>query len=352
MLIFEAEKRNNMMKIIVDDKIPYIREPLAALNCEVVYMPGSAINKETVKDADALVIRTRTHCSRELLEGSKVKFIATATIGYDHIDAEYCKTAGIEWTNAAGCNSGAVEQYVHSSLLLLQKKKGIDLKDAVLGIVGVGHVGSRVARMAKGLGMKVLLNDPPRKDNGEDGFVGLDEIAEKSDIITFHTPLIKEGKYKTYHLADASFFGALRRRPFIINTSRGNVIDTVQIKRALSSSVINDIVMDVWENEPNIDRDLLNSIFIATPHIAGYSADGKMNATRSSLMSLYSFFNINKKIDISLPPSPFNKGAGYYNTGYNYLEVYNPMNDTAILRKEPENFESLRGNYNLRREIL
>lgn len=339
------------MKIIVDDKIPYIKNSLELLGFEAVYISGSSFTNDIVKDADALIIRTRTKCNEQLLKGSNVKFIATATIGFDHIDAAYCKQAGIEWTNSAGCNSGAVEQYIHSSLLLLKREKGIELKDATIGIVGVGHVGSRIEGLARKLGMKVLLNDPPRRDSGEEGFVDLSQIAEQADFITFHTPLIKEGKYCTYHLADEQFFSSLKKRPCIINTSRGEVVDTESLKKALFSSKISDAVIDVWENEPNIDRELLNKAFITTPHIAGYSADGKMNATRSSLLALCDFFKIKCNTNLVLPPSHFEKGAYYYNEDYNYLEIYNPVVDSDILKGEPENFEKLRGDYDLRREL-
>ena len=190
------------MKVIVDNKIPYIREAIEQLADEVVYLPGKAFTPEVVKDADALIIRTRTICNRELLEGSNVRFIGTATIGFDHIDTAYCRQAGITWSNCPGCNAGAVEQYLHAVLLLLQKEKGINLQESCLGIIGVGHVGERIRQMAQRLGLKVLLNDPPRADQGEEGFCSLDTLAEQCNILTFHTPLIREGKYKTYHLAD------------------------------------------------------------------------------------------------------------------------------------------------------
>lgn len=339
------------MKVIVDEKVPYIKDTLELLGFTAVYVPGDKFSNEIIKDADALVIRTRTKCNEELLKGSSVRFIATATIGFDHIDTSYCKRAGIEWTNAAGCNSGAVEQYIHSVLLLLQRDKGLSLKDSTIGVIGVGHVGSRIARVAGELGMKVLLNDPPRKDDGEEGFVELNEIMEKADVITFHTPLTKDGKHSTYHLADANFFSSLKRRPYIINTSRGEVIDTPLLIENISSSKVSDAIIDVWENEPHIDMRLLNMAYISTPHIAGYSADGKINATRSSLLSLCQFFGLNNLIYLSLPPSPFNKGSDYYNEGYNFLEVYNPLEDSAVLKSKPENFEKIRGDYKLRREL-
>ena len=198
------------MKVIIDHKIPYIKEAIEKIADDVVYLPGNAFTKEDVKDADALIVRTRTKCNRELLEGSQVKFIATATIGYDHIDTEYCREAGITWTNCPGCNAGSVEQYIHSVLLLLKCEKGLDLENSTIGIVGVGHVGSRVKRMAESLGMKVLLNDPPRSKQGELGFVDLETIARECDVVTFHTPLSREGEDATYHLAGEDFFFSLK----------------------------------------------------------------------------------------------------------------------------------------------
>lgn len=336
------------MKIIVDNKVPYIRETLEKIADQVIYLPGKDITHDIVKDADALITRTRTKCNRELLEGSNIKFIGTATIGFDHIDTEFCKRANITWKNCPGCNAGAVEQYVHAVLLLLEKEKGINLKKSCIGIIGVGHVGTRIRNMAERLGMKILLNDPPRNDNGEKGYVDLQTIADNCNIITFHTPLIREGKYKTYHLADKDFFGLLKRKPVIINTSRGEVIDTNAILDALNNNTISEAVIDVWENEPNINIDLLNKVFIGTPHIAGYSADGKINATRMTLESLCQFFNINAEINISLPPDPNAPYSDDENT--RILQQYNPHDDCEALRSHTQMFEQLRGDYKLRRE--
>lgn len=336
------------MKIIVDNKVPYIRETLEKIADQVIYLPGKDITHDIVKDADALITRTRTKCNRELLEGSNIKFIGTATIGFDHIDTEFCKRANITWKNCPGCNAGAVEQYVHAVLLLLKKEKGINLKNSCIGIIGVGHVGTRIRNMAERLGMKILLNDPPRNDNGEKGYVDLQTIADNCNIITFHTPLIREGKYKTYHLADKDFFGLLKRKPVIINTSRGEVIDTNAILDALNNNTISEAVIDVWENEPNINIDLLNKVFIGTPHIAGYSADGKINATRMTLESLCQFFNINAEINISLPPDPNAPYSDDENT--RILQQYNPHDDCEALRSHTQMFEQLRGDYKLRRE--
>lgn len=323
------------MKVVIDHKIPYIKEAIEKIADDVVYLPGNAFTREAVKDADALIVRTRTQCNRELLEGSRVKFIATATIGYDHIDTAYCRESGIVWTNCPGCNAGSVEQYIRTVLLLLKEKKGLDLQKAVLGIVGVGHVGSRVRRMAEALGMKVLLNDPPRADRGEEGFVGLETIVRECDVITFHTPLNHSGKYATYHLADEDFLFSLERAPYIINASRGEVVDTASLLAALSAGKVKDAVIDTWENEPLISRELLEKAFLATPHIAGYSADGKANATRMSLEALCRFFGRKADFDIVPPEGP---------------PDYDPTRDSDWLKAAPEKFEWFRGNYPVRRE--
>lgn len=336
------------MKVIVDNKIPYIREALAELADEVVYLPGKAFTPDIVRDADALITRTRTLCNRDLLAGSKVQFIGTATIGFDHIDTAYCKETGITWSNCPGCNAGAVEQYIHSVLLLLQQEKGLKLKNACIGIVGVGHVGSRIKQLAERLGMKVLLNDPPREAQGESGFTDLQTLAQCCDVITFHTPLVKQGDFPTYHLADESFFASLQRQPYIINTSRGEVIDENALRGALNKGLIKDAVIDVWEHEPNIALDLLNRIFIGTPHIAGYSADGKANATRMTLEAFCKFFGKEMKFTIlppDMPHPPFDS-----NEDIRQLQIYDPRRDCAELRNHPELFEQLRGDYPLRRE--
>ena len=338
------------MKVIVDNKIPYIKGNIEKIADEVIYLPGHAFTKEEVKDADALIVRTRTLCNAELLEGSCVKFIATATIGFDHIDVAYCREAGIAWTNCPGCNAGSVEQYVHASLLLLKHHKGLDLEKATLGIVGVGHVGKRVQRMAEALGMRVLLNDPPREDNGENGFVSLQTIAEECDVITFHTPLNREGKYRTFHLADAAFFCGLKRTPYIINSSRGEVVDASALLQALEEGKVKDAIIDTWEGEPDISLELLQKVFVGTPHIAGYSADGKANATRMSLEALCQYFGKTAAFSIVPPALPENTYSE--NPEVAYLEVYNPMDDSLRLKESPEKFEWFRGNYPLRRELF
>ncbi|MGL5980051.1 MAG: 4-phosphoerythronate dehydrogenase PdxB [Phocaeicola sp.] len=338
------------MKIVVDSKIPYIREALTQITSDVVYVPGGSFTPELVRDADVLITRTRTKCNRELLTGSRVKFIATATIGFDHIDVEYCREAGIDWSNCPGCNAGAVEQYIHSTLLLWQQKTGRSLRTACIGVVGVGHVGSRICAMAELLGMRVLRNDPPRQKQGEAGFVDLTTLAQECDFISFHTPLVRVGEDATFHLANQSFFDSLQRTPFLINTSRGEVIDTEALKGALANGQIIDAAIDVWENEPHIDLDLLKRLFITTPHIAGYSADGKANATRMALDAVANFAHLTPSWKIE--PPALSEKIYSENKDEILLELYNPMRDSNWLKESPEKFEEFRENYPLRREFF
>lgn len=338
------------MKIIIDNKIPYIKEAVQGIADEVIYAPGKDFTPELVRDADALIVRTRTHCNRELLEGSQVKFIATATIGFDHIDTDYCKQAGIKWTNAPGCNSASVAQYIQSSLLVWKSIRNKKLNELTIGIIGVGNVGGKVAKVAQDFGMRVLLNDLPREEKeGSESFTSLNKIAEECDIITFHVPLHKEGKYKTFHLANETFFRLLKRKPLIINTSRGEVIKTDALLNALNSQVISDAIIDVWEHEPEINRELLEKVIIGTPHIAGYSADGKANATRMSLDAICNFFQIDGDYEIKAPTpvSPVIHAKSHEEA---ILQMYNPVEDSSRLKSQPELFETLRGDYPLRRE--
>lgn len=330
------------MKIVIDNKIPYIREAIAQMGVEAVYLRGAAITSDDVADADAMIIRTRTHCDERLLAGSHVRFIATATIGYDHIDTDYLKRAGIAWANCPGCNSSSVAQYIQSTLLLLQKDFGIDLKHSTIGIVGCGHVGSKVKAVAEKWGMAVLVNDPPL---GYDEFVSLERIEREADIVTFHVPMVKTGAYTTYHLADQGFFKRLERHPILINSSRGEVVDNQALKVAMAEGLVKQAVIDTWEKEPDIDLELLDKVYIGTPHIAGYSADGKVNADNMALQALCHFFGIQPP-QMIVPPS-LSPDVVY--TG-DPLQLYNPKADSLRLKAHPEAFETLRGDYPLRRE--
>ena len=347
------------MKIVVDDKIPFIREAISQISTDVIYKPGIAISPDDIHDADALIIRTRTRCDETLLKGSKVSFIATATIGYDHLDIEYLKRAHITWTNCPGCNANSVGQYIHSCLLLLEKEKGYNLSKTTVGLVGVGHVGHAVIEAIRPLGVQILLNDPPQKEalrkagKPHEFFLKMEELQEKCDIISFHTPLITKGLYPTFHLANKTFFNALKKQPIIINTSRGAVMDNTDVLQALKDDIIRDAIIDTWENEPNINQELLNLIYIGTPHIAGYSADGKANATRMALTALCNHFHLPVTFQIRVPQLPEEElPEPNLTETERALVLYNPHTDSLKLKSHPTMFEELRGNYPLRREFI
>ena len=341
------------MKILADQHIPYL-QGIAEQFGEVHYLPGSQFNKETIKDKDALIVRTVTHFDEKILSGSNVKLIYSATIGYDHIDTAYCDANNIAWRTAPGCNANSVEQYITALLLYLAEKHHFHLSDKTIGIVGVGNVGSKVAIACQKLGMRILLNDPPRaeKEKNADIFVDLETIKHKADFITFHTPLTKTGEYKTHHLADDDFFATLRKKPFIINAARGGVTGNEALKKAIQENKISGAVIDCWENEPNIDIELLEMAEIATPHIAGYSADGKWTATKMSLENLNDFFGLNIKPTfqeiekplfpvIDLCEIPVEKQLSHA-----IWHTYNPMAETVDLKTSPEKFARFRSHYN------
>lgn len=349
------------MKIVADNKIPFLAgalEPYA----DVVYLPGSETTPQVVADADAVITRTRTICNESLLKGSNVKMIATATIGFDHIDTAWCNANGIEWTNAPGCNSWSVQQYIASLLVNLAQTFGFDCKDKTLGVIGVGNVGSKVAHIAELLGFKVLLNDPPRAaKEGQRGFTSLDTLLEKSDIITCHVPLQKDGPYATYHMFDKERIAKLRKDQFLINSSRGPVVDNAALKDALKTKSIAGASLDVWENEPNIDTELMDLLFTATPHIAGYSLDGKANGTTMSVQAIARKFNLPCKdwhvTDIPLPAQDVCFTIDV--TGKTAAEIiqeailytYDIKNDDKRLRASVSTFEKQRSDYPVRREF-
>lgn len=306
-----------------------------------------------VRDADALIVRTRTRCDEKLLSGSKVSFVATATIGFDHIDTEYLQRAGIEWMNCPGCNSASVAQYLRSSLILLCRERGVDTKTATVGVVGYGNVGSKVAAEARAMGFRVLVCDPPLAELSTDktAFVGMEVIEKEADIITFHVPLTKGGKYPTWHIADREFFGRVKHGVTIVNTSRGGVVDNDALLDAMNCGTIKDAIIDTWENEPDISLPLLNKVYIGTPHIAGYSADGKVNADNMVIEGLCRHFGIENRWHITPPALPEDfKLSG--NEDDRKLQLYNPLDDSRKLKSAPEKFEELRGNYPLRREKM
>ena len=341
------------MKIVADKYIPFLEgvfEPYA----EVVYKDGMEICREDVVDADALIIRTRTKCNASLLEGSKVRMIATATIGMDHIDLEYCRNHGITVQNAEGCNAGGVLQYVFTALYGMAARKGIKLDGATMGIVGVGHVGKKVEAMARYLGFNVLMCDPPRAaSEGSDEFCSLEYLLANSQIVTMHVPLDET----TRGMADEEFFMLMPPGAIFINAARGEILDDDALMQAIPK--LGAVAIDTWNHEPNINLELLDMVDIATPHIAGYSYQGKQNATALAVQAVAKFFGItelynyypqadvpdHEPIQLDLREKTHGERAAVFQ--YNY-----PIfTDDFRFRMEPENFEKLRSEYQYRREI-
>ncbi len=347
------------MKIVADDKLPFLKGVMESV-AEVVYLPGSKTTPDDVRDADALITRTRTKCNAALLEGSQVRFLATATIGYDHFDTEYLDRKGIAWTNAPGCNSSSVAQYITSALLNLAVKHGFQLPGKTLGVIGVGNVGKKIAKLGRALGMNVLLNDPPRADvEGKDGFVDLECLLKESDIVTTHVPLESGGKYPTFHLAGQDFFARMKNGAFYINSSRGEVCAPAILKENLRSGKLAGAILDVWEDEPDIDLELLKMLDFGTPHIAGYSTDGKANGTAMSVNAISRVFDLPLKewypANVPAPAEPCIEVSESGNFEADMLKIvsrsYNIADDCRRLRQSPETFEKQRGDYPLRREF-
>ena len=416
-----------MLRLVIDDKIPFIREAAARLG-ECIFLPGAAITADDVREADVLITRTRTQVNRALLEGSKVQLVVTATIGHDHIDKAYLAEKGIAWHNCPGCNARSVAQYVRNSLWIAAAEgcfaegessscttegtlatnggtlaenmgalgaekssfganrpttdknlgssphstahnvacsKAFDptnapfcatLRGLTVGIVGVGHVGTAVAEILAAEGCRVLRCDPPKGEPHT-----LADLAREADVISLHTPLTFEGEHATFHLADRAFFESLQRCRVFINAARGECADTTAVEWALSEGKIRAAVIDTWENEPHISALLLRAALIATPHVAGYSADGKANGTRMSLEAVARHFGLDAHFDIPTPALPAGFVYGALPTTLTHrlperalaqLRLYNPLTDTERLRAAPEDFEQQRGNYPLRREEI
>jgi erythronate-4-phosphate dehydrogenase len=349
-----------MIRIIADNKIPFLNGALEK-HAEVVYLPGKEINRENLKDADALLIRTRTKCTESLLKETNIRFIGTATIGFDHIDTQYCEKHKIHWINAPGCNSSSVQQYFAASLLKMASEFRYNLKDKKIGIIGVGNVGTKVEKFARTIGMNILLNDPPRaKVEGDKNFVSIEAILNESDIVTIHVPLKVVGDNCTYHLFNDKVFKQMRKGAWFINSSRGEVTETVALKKALRSGKLGGAIIDVWENEPDIDLELMEKAFIATPHIAGYSTDGKANGTAMVVNSLGKYFDLPLKNwypeNIPQPSSPEIVIDGKGKSDEDIIreavfQTYNITGDDTNLRFSPSDFEKQRGAYPLRREF-
>lgn len=331
------------MKIVIDRAIPFLQgvlEPFA----EVIYLDDGNISHDVVMEADALIVRTRTRCNRALLEGSRVQFIATATIGFDHIDIDYCRKHNIEIATSAGCNARGVLQWVSAALTLLAKRENFTPQQRTLGIVGVGNVGRLIKEYAEAWGFRTICSDPPREERENLGFVSLEEVLQQADIVTIHTPL----NATTRHLVNSENIALLHSGATLINASRGECVATEATRR-------NDLtyITDVWENEPNIEGEYLAKSIVATPHIAGYSAQGKANATALAVQALARHFDLpltNWQPSEVKAVTP--KIVSWEEMCATIEEYCNLENESNRLRNNPEHFESLRNNYHYREEYF
>ena len=318
-------------QVIIDKGIPFL-EGVFPPEIEVLHLSPEDITPETVRCADALFVRTRTQINKELLHGSNVRFVATATIGFDHIDQDYCREAGIHWVSCPGCNAQAVCDYVEEAISSIKSGENA----LTIGIVGYGHVGKLVAQMAQRRGYQVLLSDPPLGIG-----MSLEQLAPLCDVLTFHTPLTREGEHPTYHLCNETILRLCKPNTLLINAARGGVIDEQALLSCLSplASSPHRLIasIDCWENEPNLNQELLKKVDLASFHIAGYSIQGKMNASEMCLRAFCEFF--------SLPILSINKKAvplqGDSEKGW-LLRI------TEQLKATPEHFEQLRKQYRLR----
>jgi len=355
------------MKIVADGNIPFVKECLSSIG-EVEIVAGREIKPSVVADADILLVRSVTPVGLELLAGSKVKFVGTATIGFEHVDVDFLKCHNIGFASAPGSNANSVAEYILAALLEAGEKYKIRLEGKSIGIIGMGNVGSRVAVKAAALGMKTLLNDPPlQRETGDTKYLPIEELFG-CDFVTVHTPLTFEGVDKTFHLADERFFGSLKKGCVFLNTARGGVVDTNALKAAMKKGIVKSAMLDVWENEPNIDTELLEMADIGTPHIAGYSFDGKVGGMIMIYKAVCEYFEIEPRFDVaSFLPEPavseLEINAGRKDeeevTREAVRQIYDIRDDDKRMREilrlpekeRGEMFDGLRKEYPVRREF-
>ncbi len=348
------------MKILVDENMPYAQTLFSELG-EVKAIPGRPIPTQELIDADALMVRSITKVNRSLLDNTKVKFVGTATAGFDHIDTQWLLESNIGFSSAPGCNAIAVVEYVFSALLLLAERDNFDLRDKTVGIIGVGNVGGRLFNRLSAWGVRTVLCDPPRAAKGDkENFVSLDAVLEQADILTFHTPLNTIGEYKTLHLMDESRLSHLREGTIIINASRGEVVDNQALLGLLKQGKKLSVVLDVWEPEPNLETELLDRVDIGTPHIAGYTLEGKARGTTQVYEAYCQFLGKTCRISLSsLLPKPdissitLNGKLTQQQLKRLVHLVYDVRRDDAALRVVatiPGEFDKLRKHYQERRE--
>ena len=354
------------MHILADENIPLV-EAFFAEHGEIRRMHGRTINRAALGDSEVLLVRSVTRVDRELLEGSRVRFVGTCTIGTDHLDLDYFEEAGIAWASAPGCNARGVVDYVLGSLLALAEGEGVELAGLRYGVVGAGEVGGRLVEVLRGLGWNVRVCDPPRQAQETGEFVGLDEILEECDVISLHTPLILEGEHATFHLLDQARLERLRPGAWLINASRGAVVDNAALREQLAQRPDIQAVLDVWEGEPQVDVALAELCWIATPHIAGYSLDGKLRGTAQIYQAFCASRGLEPKVELAelMPETPL-RGLSFANTASPEdmlaticRAVYDPRRDDAAFRRSlagddeqrRAGFDRLRKQYPPRREI-
>ncbi|MHC4325242.1 MAG: 4-phosphoerythronate dehydrogenase [Planctomycetota bacterium] len=356
-----------MLKIVADANIPFVKECFSSIG-EVTVIGGREITPDVVADADALIVRSITPVNEKLLAGSKVRFVGTATIGFDHIDIDFLAGSNIGFASAPGSNANSAAEYVIAGLLDIGKRHAIDLESSSIGIIGVGNVGGRVARKCLAMGMDVYLNDPPlQRQTGDAKYLPLEKLFD-CDFITFHTPLTFEGRDKTHHLADEKFFKSLRQSCVFINASRGGVVDSGALKANIRSERLRAVVLDVWENEPDIDIELLKMVDLGTPHIAGYSLDGKISGMIMIYKAACEYFALEPKFDLeNFLPEPAvpelkvdPEIAGDQEALLSAVQkIYRIDKDDTRLRRVSDKpaedrgqyFDGLRKNYPVRREF-
>lgn len=328
--------------IIADRHIPSLKgrlEPFA----EVIYIDQDEFTPDRVKDADALLVRTRTQCGPGLLEGSRCRFAATATIGLDHFDLPWLAKAGITATNSPGCNAPGVAQYVWAAML----EQFGSVEGLTVGVVGKGHVGSIVVDWGRKLGARVLVSDPPRSEAGmtDEEYLPLETLMKECDAVTFHTPYIKDGAHPTFHLANAGNMAMMRPGALLINAARGPVVDNAALKELLKNGRIS-AVIDTWENEPRLDPELLELVETGTPHIAGYSLEGKQRATRMVVEAAGRFFGCQPDVSGLAPDYIAPRSI----KPEEILDSYRPSADTAALKADYRHFDKVRAEYVTRPE--
>ncbi len=355
------------MKIVADENIPLLMECFGAIG-NVVALPGRTISADDLKDADALLVRSITRVDKTLLENSPVKFVGTATAGHDHLDCEYLASRNITFTNAPGCNARAVVEYVLAALDVLAERDGFDLRQRTVGVIGKGQVGGRLYEVLRGLGVKVYANDPLCEPIDSVGFLDLESLIDRCDIICLHTPLTREGDYPSYHLIGTEQLARMKPGTILINAGRGPVVDNRALKKRLQDCPDLSVVLDVWEFEPDVDPGLMQLVDIATPHIAGYSLDGKIAGTGMIYKALCQSFGLPARVRLAaITPDPVLKNIGFSNDAtiddahsIAIRAVYDIRRDDGVMRKkfsglDQENrkiaFDLLRRNYPVRREF-